>query len=337
MTRCPAQLRHTYDLADLTAALQQIHFPDSQEQLAIARRRLAFEELFYIHLGVVQRRRSLRQLVAPALTTDEALLAQFTAILPFGLTGAQERVIGEIWRDLARSVPMTRMVQGDVGSGKTAVAAAAMWAAVSSGVQCAMLAPTQILAEQHHRGIGHLLGQLTRPDGTPLNVQLLTGRVTGEAREAVLTGLSEGAVDVVVGTTALIQEGVEFANLGLVVVDEQHRFGVEQRGVLRSQAASATAPAGHERHPHPAQPGVDPLRRPGSQHHRRDAARTHAHQDQALCATGAGAPLQLHPPRGCGRAARPTSSTRWWKRAKTWTPAPPQRSTSACRKRSSPS
>ena len=133
---------------------------------------------------------------------------------------------------------MTRMVQGDVGSGKTAVAAAAMWAAVSSGVQCAMLAPTQILAEQHHRGIGKLLAQLTRPDGTPLNVQLLTGRVTGEAREAVLTGLREGVVDVVVGTTALIQEGVDFANLGLVVVDEQHRFGVEQRGVLRSQAAA---------------------------------------------------------------------------------------------------
>jgi ATP-dependent DNA helicase RecG len=146
-------------------------------------------------------------------------------------------VTAEILRDVERTIPMTRLVQGDVGSGKTAVAAAAMWVAALNGKQSAMLAPTQILAEQHHRGVGRLLGQLQRPDGQPLNVQLLTGRVTGASREAVLAGLADGSVDVVVGTTALIQETVEFADLGLAVVDEQHRFGVEQRGILRNKAS----------------------------------------------------------------------------------------------------
>jgi ATP-dependent DNA helicase RecG len=144
-------------------------------------------------------------------------------------------VLDEVNRDLARTVPMTRLVQGDVGSGKTAIAAAAMFVAAANGAQAAMLAPTQILAEQHHRSLSKLLGNLTRPDGRPLEVALLTGRVTGGAREAILAALSAGEVDILVGTTALIQDAVEFANLGLVVVDEQHRFGVEQRGALRNR------------------------------------------------------------------------------------------------------
>jgi ATP-dependent DNA helicase RecG len=232
----PAHLRHMYELMELPAALTQVHFPDSAELLAAARRRLAFEELFYIQLGVLQRRRALQEVSAPPFyATDEQLL-QYTSVLPFALTGAQERVIGEVLRDLERSVPMTRLIQGDVGSGKTAVAAAGMWVAALNGLQSAMLAPTQILAEQHHRGVSRLLGQLTRPDGRPINVQLLTGRVTGESRDQILSGLADGSVDVVVGTTALIQETVEFLNLGLAIVDEQHRFGVEQRGVLRSKS-----------------------------------------------------------------------------------------------------
>jgi ATP-dependent DNA helicase RecG len=231
----PAHLRHMYSLVDLPAALYQVHFPDNAEQLAAARRRLAFEELFYIQLGVLQRRRALQEITAPAFYATTAQLAEYTSVLPFALTGAQERVIDEMIRDLERSLPMTRLVQGDVGSGKTAVAAAGMWVAALNGFQSAMLAPTQILAEQHHRGVSRLLGQLTRPDGTPVHVALLTGRVTGEAREEVLAALSEGTIDIVVGTTALIQETVEFANLGLAVVDEQHRFGVEQRGVLRNK------------------------------------------------------------------------------------------------------
>ena len=234
----PADVRDAYDLPDLPTALNQVHFPDDQAQMERARRRLAFEELFYIQLGVQQRRATLRQEAAQPLPLDDEPLQQFLATLPFALTGAQQRVIGEMRLDLGRDIPMTRLVQGDVGSGKTAVAAAAMWAAVSNGAQAAMLAPTQILAEQHHRGVSRLLGQLTRPDGAPVNVVLLTGRVTGQDREQVLAGLADGSVDVVVGTTALIQDGVEFSNLGLAIVDEQHRFGVEQRGALRTRAAT---------------------------------------------------------------------------------------------------
>ncbi len=233
----PKVLRDEYKLVDLPTALQQIHFPDSHEQLAAASKRLAFEEFFYVQLGVQQRRHELQQSPGRALASDAALLAQFTAALPFALTGAQGRVLDEIAHDLQRIVPMTRLVQGDVGSGKTAVAAGAMWIAAINGAQSALLAPTQILAEQHYRGLGHLLGQLLRPDGTPLVVELLTGRVTGAERERVLEGLRAGSIDVVVGTTALIQEQVEFSNLGFAVVDEQHRFGVEQRGALRSKAA----------------------------------------------------------------------------------------------------
>ncbi|MCB0024307.1 MAG: ATP-dependent DNA helicase RecG, partial [Caldilinea sp.] len=234
----PASVRDESELPDLPTALKQVHFPDSQAEMEVARRRLAFEELFYIQLGVQQRRATLRAEVAQPLPLSDEALEQFLATLPFALTGAQQRVIGEMRLDLGRDVPMTRLVQGDVGSGKTAVAAAAMWAAVGNGTQAAMLAPTQILAEQHHRGVSRLLGQLTRPDGTPVNVALLTGRVTGEAREQVIAGLADGSVDVVVGTTALIQDGVEFANLGLAIVDEQHRFGVEQRGALRTRATT---------------------------------------------------------------------------------------------------
>jgi ATP-dependent DNA helicase RecG len=231
----PADLRNEYNLPDLATALEQVHFPDDAERLAVARNRLAFDEFLYIQLGVLQRRRDLHTRTAPAFAVDDEMVETFKKALPFVLTGAQERVLSEIVQDLRREIPMTRLVQGDVGSGKTAVAAAAMWVAAGNGFQSALIAPTQILAEQHHRGISRMMASLTRSDGLPCQVALLTGRVTGSEREAILAGLREGVIDVVIGTTALIQEGVEFANLGFVVVDEQHRFGVEQRGALRSK------------------------------------------------------------------------------------------------------
>ena len=232
----PEEIRRKFGLTSLPNALKQIHQPENPEQLDVARKRLAFDEFFYIQLGVQQRRHLLQRATAPALPSDEAIVARFTGALPFQLTGAQRRVLGEVQRDLARTVPMSRLIQGDVGSGKTAVAAGAMFIAAANGAQSALLAPTQILAEQHFRGLSALLSNLTRPDGTPLRVALLTGRVTGGEREEVLAGLADGSVDVAVGTTALIQEGVAFHNLAFVVVDEQHRFGVEQRGALRDKS-----------------------------------------------------------------------------------------------------
>ena len=231
----PDGLRSQYELPDLAWAVQQVHFPDDQAAWQQAMRRLAFEEFLYVQLGVLQRRRELRQATAQAMECPVGLLDAFRASLPFSLTGAQDRVLDEIARDLAHTAPMTRLLQGDVGSGKTAVAAGAMLIAVANGAQAALLAPTQILAEQHHRNLDHLLTQQTRPDGSPLQVALLTGRVTGAERDAIAAGLQSGQVDVVIGTTALIQDYVDFSNLGLVIVDEQHRFGVEQRGALRSK------------------------------------------------------------------------------------------------------
>jgi ATP-dependent DNA helicase RecG len=231
----PDFIADEHDLPPLAQALRQVHFPADQAELSAGLRRLAFDELLYIQLGVLQRRRELRTATALALVSDEALLARYQAGLPFALTHAQRRVLDEMSRDLARTVPMTRLVQGDVGSGKTAIAAAGMFVAAANGAQSALLAPTQILAEQHFRSLGRLLSHLIRPDGRSLEIALLTGRVTGSQRETILAALAAGEIDSVVGTTALIQDAVEFANLGLVVVDEQHRFGVEQRGALRNK------------------------------------------------------------------------------------------------------
>jgi ATP-dependent DNA helicase RecG len=232
----PESVLEDHDLPGLSGALRQVHFPEDQAELADGWRRLAFDELLYIQLGAQLRRRELKQAAALALPGDEEVRAAFAAKLPFALTGAQQRVLDETLADLERTVPMTRLVQGDVGSGKTAIAAAAMLVAARNDTQSVLLAPTQILAEQHHRSLARLLAEHTRSDGTPLNLALLTGRVSGAAREEVLGGLSDGTIDIVVGTTALIQDAVEFARLGLVVVDEQHRFGVEQRGALRNRA-----------------------------------------------------------------------------------------------------
>ncbi len=228
----PPALREEYGLVDLSTALQQVHFPDDQKALEKARYRLAFDELFIFQLGVLRQRYIWRSVPGQPLPVDSAMLEALLQSLPFSLTGAQRRVLNHIVADIASSYPMNRLLQGDVGSGKTVVAAVAMALAVAAGAQAALMAPTEILAEQHYRTFSNLFARFP---GKPIQVRLLTGSVTGAEREAIYAGLAGGSVDVAVGTHALIQESVIFRNLALVVIDEQHRFGVRQRAALRQK------------------------------------------------------------------------------------------------------
>ncbi len=235
----PEDLRRRLGLMPLAEAYRNIHFPDDEESLKAARRRLVFDELLLLQLGILRQRHLWRSQRGQALVVHKAWLDRFLAQLPYSLTRAQERALEEILHDLQQSRPMSRLLQGDVGSGKTVVAAAAMWIAACNGAQAALMVPTEILAEQHYRTLRQLLADLTLPHGAALRVALLTGSVRGQEREALLQDIRAARVHIVVGTHALIQEGVTFHNLALAVVDEQHRFGVEQRAALR---AKGTAP-----------------------------------------------------------------------------------------------
>ena len=224
-------------------ALKSIHGPDSMADATAARRRLAFDELLRVQVELVRRKRELeRTSQGIEHVVGGELVERFVGALPFPLTEAQRRAINEIDTDMASPQPMHRLLQGDVGAGKTIVAVAALLNAVSGGHQGALMAPTEVLAEQHGSGVKALLDGLVVVDGDnlfgerPLRVELLTNRVTGQDRREVLAGLADGSVDIVIGTHALIQEGVEFGSLGAVVVDEQHRFGVEQRAALRAKS-----------------------------------------------------------------------------------------------------
>ena len=240
----PEDLRERLQLVSRNAALSTIHFPESIVDKEHARERLAFDELLRVQLVLVGRKKAFeRDNTGLKHDMSGAMQKAFLQALPFPLTGAQRRVIDEVNADLATPVPMHRLLQGDVGSGKTVVAVAAMLVAVQGGHQGALMAPTEVLAEQHYAGIRALLDDLRVPDDgnlfgeRNLRVELLTGRVTGERRREVLADLASGGVDIVIGTHALIQEGVEFSSLGVVVIDEQHRFGVEQRAALRGKGA----------------------------------------------------------------------------------------------------
>ncbi len=231
----PAGLRAELKLPDLGRALRFVHAPTVGTDLAAlsdgrhpARRRLALEELLAHHLSLRRQRVDLRQQGAPPLRASGRLARSLRAHLPFALTDAQERVLGEVLQDLGASEPMLRLVQGDVGSGKTVVAAMAGLHAVEAGAQVALMAPTELLAEQHFNNFRGWL--------EPLGVEVvwLAGKVKGRARSAALARIAEGA-GVVVGTHALMQEGVAFAGLGLAIIDEQHRFGVHQRLALRDK------------------------------------------------------------------------------------------------------
>ena len=216
-------------------ALAQIHWPENEAMLEAARHRLAFDELLLLQLGVLRQRREWQASQATPRRAPDEWFQSFLDSLPYPLTGAQQRVLADIRADLGRSLPMNRLLQGDVGSGKTVIAAAAMAVVVQAGAQAAIMAPTSILAEQHYATISQLLLPAVTQNGQPSAIRLLQGSTPAAEKDAIYAGLRSGEVKVVVGTHALIEAPVEFADLGLAVVDEQHRFGVAQRAALRSK------------------------------------------------------------------------------------------------------
>lgn len=226
----PNDLCDRCQLMGLQNAIQQIHFPENADTLALAKRRLIFDEFFYLQLGLLKRRADQRrtQRTVP-LQTHGILIDRFADLLPFEFTGAQQRVVQDILHDLSQDTPMNRLIQGDVGAGKTVVAVVALLAAIQSGFQGAMMAPTEVLAEQHYRKLVEWFNQLQLP------VELLTGSTKAAKRRAIHAQLQTGELPLLVGTHALIQDAVEFNRLGLVVIDEQHRFGVHQRARLQQK------------------------------------------------------------------------------------------------------
>ena len=223
----PEDVRLVYQLCHTRFAYENIHFPTDDEALSAARRRLAFEELFLLALGLKLLRE--RRMFVAGKQCKKVDLSPFFTSLPFSLTGAQRRAIGDIARDLTGKRPMNRLVQGDVGSGKTMVAAAAIYMAAKNGLQCALMAPTEILAEQHYRSLAPLL----EPLGIPC--ALLTASTKAKERRALNERLRSGELSLVIGTHALLSPDVQYQNLGLVVTDEQHRFGVNQRAALSAK------------------------------------------------------------------------------------------------------
>jgi len=226
----PEEMLKKYRLLSKADAVRAIHCPATEEEAFAARRRLIYEELLVLQLGIGRmKNRGSASTGAPMQRLDPA---PFWASLPFSPTGAQRRAVDEILTDLSGSTSMNRLLQGDVGSGKTLVAAAAIWACICSGYQAALLAPTEILAAQHAENLNRMLA----PFG--MRVALLTGGMKAAARRTTLAAIRSDEADLVVGTHAILSEGVEFARLGLAVVDEQHRFGVRQRGMLAEKAAN---------------------------------------------------------------------------------------------------
>ena len=239
----PRAVLESHSLMARHDALRLIHLPESAEDHLAARERLAFDEVLRVQLMLVGRKAQWeRESAGFSHETSGHLIDAFMAALPFPLTGAQTRTIAEIHRDLAAPQPMHRLLQGDVGAGKTLVAVATMLAAVQGGHQAALMAPTEVLADQHALGIRALLASLTVSDSANLfgdrglRIELLTNKVRAADRKRILAGLADGSVDIVIGTHALIQDAVVFRSLGVVVVDEQHRFGVQQRSLLRDKA-----------------------------------------------------------------------------------------------------
>lgn len=228
----PEHVRSAHELMPLAEALRQIHFPDSMDSVAAARRRLVFEEFLGLQLAQCLRHREVGLLPGHSFDVSWKSVEAIEAAAGFSLTSAQRRVIGEIFADMAAPHPMNRLLQGDVGSGKTAVAAVAMLAAVRSGWQAALMAPTEILAEQHAASLRRIF------DPLGVQVQLLVSKQKAKAKKSAVERISSGDAQISVGTHALIQDAVSFDKLGLVVIDEQHRFGVMQRAAIRSKGVT---------------------------------------------------------------------------------------------------
>ena len=245
----PLALRQRQGLIDRQSAINEIHFPTSEAHRKAAQKRLAFEEFFLLTIGMeMKKERKISQAgIAFQVGTETqentpSLLRDFVASLPYELTGAQKRVFAEIQNDMGKKSVMNRLIQGDVGSGKTVVAAMALLCAIENGYQGALMVPTEILAEQHYYNLSemfeHLHRESTQTDGRKINVVLLKSDLPKAERDEALAAITDGSADLVVGTQALIQEGVDFHRLGLVIIDEQHRFGVMQRATLRNKAQS---------------------------------------------------------------------------------------------------
>ncbi|WP_347860628.1 ATP-dependent DNA helicase RecG [Salimicrobium sp. PL1-032A] len=225
----PESYLEMYKLPSRHVAMRDMHFPESRILLKHARRRFTYEELLLFQLRMqLLRKRYKEATEGNALHYDNDILKEFVSSLPFSLTHAQKRSLAEVLKDMKQPHRMNRLLQGDVGSGKTVVAAISMYGAATAGKQAALMVPTEILAEQH-------VASLQKLYGDRLNVQLLTGSVKGKRRKAIVEEVEAGTIDVLIGTHALIQEDVRFFDLGFVVIDEQHRFGVEQRRILRDK------------------------------------------------------------------------------------------------------
>ena len=251
----PFELRKRQGLIDRQLAINEIHFPTSEAYQEAAQKRLAFEEFFLLSAGMEMKKEHKTseagiafRIGTQADETSPSLLRTFMASLPYELTGAQKRVFSEIREDMQKKSVMNRLIQGDVGSGKTVVAAMALLCSIENGYQGALMVPTEILAEQHYYNLTEMLQDLRRDASTgtgqqdkeKINVVLLKSDLPKAEREAALEAIANGTADLIVGTQALIQEGVDFHKLGLVIIDEQHRFGVMQRATLRNKAYSAT-------------------------------------------------------------------------------------------------
>lgn len=229
-----SKTKESASLVNLSNALEQIHFPESDKSLKDAQYRLAFDEIFLLQLGVLGQKRTWDSVTTQPISIPDDWQQQFESLMPFVLTNAQKQAIQDIQGDLKSEHPMNRLLQGDVGSGKTAVAAAAIAMVISQGSQAALMAPTSILAEQHYQNIKNLFAQ-ANPFTSADSIRLLVGNTSENDRNEILTGLKEGNISLLIGTHALIEDPVIFKDLRLTIIDEQHRFGVAQRSALRNK------------------------------------------------------------------------------------------------------